>query len=137
MSTPTKTTGIQSRSCCGGSAGGQKTAEEVEFIIWNGAEPETLDPHLISGVPEHRIYESIGEGLCIYDPKSARGIPGLAESWEISDDGTVKVWGLDDGMPHESEIMVGLVITDNDGHVRSFAGSRLRGEATPRRHHNA
>ena len=65
-----------------------------EFIILNGAEPESLDPHLISGVPEHRIFEGLFEGLLIYDAKTAEGIPGAAESWEVSDDGTVWTFKL-------------------------------------------
>ncbi|MDA3940711.1 MAG: peptide ABC transporter substrate-binding protein [Spirochaetia bacterium] len=73
-------------------AGCSKEAEEVveapgaEFIIVNGAEPESLDPHLISGVPEHRIYESIFEGLLAYDAETAEGVPGVAESWTVSAD---------------------------------------------------
>ena len=70
---------------------GCKKAEEAaapgaEFIIVNGAEPESLDPHLISGVPEHRIYESIFEGLLAYDAETAEGVPGVAESWTVSAD---------------------------------------------------
>ena len=69
-------------------AGGDKEekAAGAEFIIVNGAEPESLDPHLISGVLEHRIYESIFEGLLAYDAETAEGIPGVAESWTVSAD---------------------------------------------------
>lgn len=73
-------------------AGCKKTEEAAvsekgaEFIIANGAEPESLDPHLISGVPEHRIYESIFEGLLAYDAETAEGVPGVAESWTVSAD---------------------------------------------------
>jgi oligopeptide transport system substrate-binding protein len=94
------------------AAGGAGEApEEVEFIIWNGAEPQALDPHLITGVPEHRIMESLMEGLLIYDPKSARGIPGLAESWKISADGTVYTFKLrkatwSDGVPITAQTVV-------------------------------
>ncbi len=42
--------------------------EPAVFKLINGAEPESLDPHLIQGVPEHRIYESLFEGLFAYDP---------------------------------------------------------------------
>ena len=65
-------------------AAGSETG--AEFIIVNGTEPESLDPHLISGVPEHRIYESIFEGLLAYDAETADGVPGLAESWTVSSD---------------------------------------------------
>jgi oligopeptide transport system substrate-binding protein len=79
-------------------AGGDQEAEGAEFIIVNGTEPESLDPHLISGVPEHRIYEALFEGLVIYDPETAEGIPGAAESWEVSADGTVYTFTLRDAV---------------------------------------
>jgi len=62
--------------------------KELVFRISNGAEPESLDPALIQGVPEHRIYETIFEGLVAIDPETALAIPGVAESWTISDDMT-------------------------------------------------
>ena len=72
-------------------AGGDKETAAAkdagaEFILTNGSEPESLDPHLISGNIEHRIYETIFEGLLIYDPKTAEAIPGVAESWTVSSD---------------------------------------------------
>ncbi|MDY0288476.1 MAG: peptide ABC transporter substrate-binding protein [Sphaerochaeta sp.] len=62
--------------------------DELVFRISNGAEPESLDPALIQGVPEHRIYETIFEGLVAIHPETALAIPGVAESWTISDDMT-------------------------------------------------
>ncbi|HKL56960.1 MAG TPA: ABC transporter substrate-binding protein, partial [Sphaerochaeta sp.] len=62
--------------------------DEIVFRISNGAEPESLDPALIQGVPEHRIYETIFEGLVAIDPETALAIPGVAESWTISSDMT-------------------------------------------------
>ena len=97
-------------------AGGDKETSvqmvNPEFIIWNGPEPETLDPHLVSGVPEHRIYYSLFEGLTTNDPKTAAGIPGLAESWTVSDDGTVYTFKLrkttwSDGVPITAKTVVG------------------------------
>jgi oligopeptide transport system substrate-binding protein len=73
------------------AAGGREAAPAAgeEFIIGNGAEPESLDPHLVSGVPEHRIMMGLYEGLVTPDPETATAMPGVAESWEISSDGTV------------------------------------------------
>ena len=65
-----------------------------EFVINNGAEPESLDPHLIEGVPEHRIYLSLFEGLTTYDPETALAVPGMAKSWEITNDGMTYTFNL-------------------------------------------
>lgn len=55
-----------------------------EFTIVNGAEPASLDPHYVEGVPEHRIYMALFEGLTVSDPKTNRAIPGLAEKWSFN-----------------------------------------------------
>ena len=68
--------------------------EKVVFRVSNGAEPESLDPAKIQGVPEHRLFEGLFEGLVVTDPKTAEGIPGVAESWTVSDDGTVYTFKL-------------------------------------------
>ena len=50
------------------------SSEPVEFIINNGAEPESLDPHKIEGVSGNtEFYMSLFEGLVTYDPKTGRG----------------------------------------------------------------
>lgn len=61
-------------------------AEPVVFKFDNGAEPESLDPAVIEGVPEHNLYMALFEGLVTYDPESLDAIPGTAESWEVSED---------------------------------------------------
>ena len=62
-------------------------AEPVVFKYNNGAEPESLDPHVIEGVPEHNIYMCLFEGLVTYDPQTLAAVPGTAESWKVSADG--------------------------------------------------
>jgi len=52
----------------------------------NGAEPASLDPHAVEGVPEHRIYLALFEGLTINDPRTNRALPAVAESWSFSKD---------------------------------------------------
>lgn len=68
--------------------------EPVVFKLINGGEPASLDPAMIQGVPENRIYQALFEGLVAYDYKTARAIPGVAESWTISDDNTVYTFKL-------------------------------------------
>jgi len=82
------------------------------FRIGNGAEPQSLDPHLITGVPEHRIYQSLFEGLVTYDPKTADPVPGMAESWTISKKGLTYTFKLrknvvwSDGTPITAKTVV-------------------------------
>ena len=62
--------------------------------LGNGDEPQSLDPHLVSGVTEQNILTSLLEGLAIEDPKTLQPVPGAAERWEISPDGTVYTFYL-------------------------------------------
>lgn len=58
-----------------------------DFIIANGYEPSTLDPSLMSGNAEFRIFTALFEGLVVNDPRTSRAVPGVAESWSLSPDG--------------------------------------------------
>lgn len=84
-------------------------AADLTFI--NGAEPETLDPAIITGQPEGRVVNSIFEGLLRYDEKG-RSQPGTAESWEISPDGKTYTFHLrsnakwSDGQPVKAQDFV-------------------------------
>ncbi|HEY3930888.1 MAG TPA: ABC transporter substrate-binding protein, partial [Verrucomicrobiae bacterium] len=66
----------------------------ADITIINQAEPETLDPALLTGIPEMRIAIGLFEGLARLDPKTARPIPGLAQSWKISPDGKIYTFHL-------------------------------------------
>ena len=61
---------------------------EVVYNRGNSADPESLDPHKTSTVYEAHILRDIFEGLVMQD-QHAELIPGAAESWTVSDDGTV------------------------------------------------
>jgi oligopeptide transport system substrate-binding protein len=62
------------------------TRERADLVLLNGAEPESLDPSIITGQPEIRAVLCLFEGLTAHDPK-AQIVPGVAKSWEISPDG--------------------------------------------------
>jgi oligopeptide transport system substrate-binding protein len=66
---------------CGGKGG-----SGADMIFNNGSEPQSLDPALQSGVPEARITYSLFEGLMVNDPQTSKAVPGIAESWKVSDD---------------------------------------------------
>ena len=63
----------------------------------NGAEPETLDLHKSTGVPEANIQRDLFEGLVSVGADGVL-IPGAAESWEQDESGKVWMFTLrDDG----------------------------------------
>jgi oligopeptide transport system substrate-binding protein len=89
----------------------EAAAEEVVFRLNNGTEPETLDPAIMTGYPEHQIYMGLFEGLVSPDPETLKAVPGLAESWDISDDGLVYTFHLraenwSDGTPITARTVV-------------------------------
>ena len=59
--------------------------ERADLVFINGAEPETLDPALITGQPEGRVVNALFEGLLRFD-RHGRSTPGVAASWEVSPD---------------------------------------------------
>lgn len=74
---------------CGGPAEPRVVSDARTGVlhISNDAEPKSLDPALLVGVPEARIMWALFEGLTSLDPETLEVIPGVAESWEVSDDG--------------------------------------------------
>ncbi|MGO4725775.1 MULTISPECIES: peptide ABC transporter substrate-binding protein [unclassified Inquilinus] len=66
---------------------------EIVFNKGNGAEPLTLDPHKLSGVPESNVAMDLFEGLLTPDAKGEPS-PGAAESWTVSDDGLTYTFKL-------------------------------------------
>ena len=62
-----------------------KTSEQ-HLIFNNGADPETLDVHLMTGITEFRISGELFEGLATLDPETLEIRPGTAHSWNISND---------------------------------------------------
>ena len=69
-------------------------AVEQVYTFNNGSEPETLDPHKMTGVPEHTLALALFEGLTTHDPKTLAPLPGVAEKWEVSDDGLTYTFHL-------------------------------------------
>ena len=59
------------------------------------AEPETLDPAKSTGVAESTIELNLHEGLTRLD-KDGNPTPGIAENWDISEDGKTYTFYLRD-----------------------------------------
>jgi oligopeptide transport system substrate-binding protein len=63
------------------------SSQPADVRILNAVEPETLDPQQLNGSGAARIVTGLFEGLTRYDAKSLEPAPGVAQSWDISEDG--------------------------------------------------
>lgn len=122
-------------SCSKNADGGK---EPVVFRIGNGGEPASLDPSLIQGTVENRIYQALFEGLVSYDPETVRAVPGVAESWTVSEDNTVYTFKLresawSDGTPITAQTFIDSwkrTLDPNTGSPYAwFPGMFLKGAA--------
>jgi oligopeptide transport system substrate-binding protein len=52
----------------------------------NGSEPQGLDPHVVTGVPESHLIRALFEGLAVKNPYTLEPEPGVAQSWDFSED---------------------------------------------------
>ncbi len=69
-----------------GGTSGNELAQEQVFRKNNGSDPGTLDPHRAEGVPASNVLRDLYEGL-VSEAANGDYIPGVAESWSISEDG--------------------------------------------------
>lgn len=82
-------------ACAGGETEADRAARDGILLLGNGTEPKTLDPGLVSGVPERDIVGALFEGLVIIDPDDPSSVlPGVAESWEANEDFTTWTFQL-------------------------------------------
>jgi len=70
----------------------------MEMVIGNGSEIQSLDPSQLTGVPEHRVNMALFEGLVGYDPRTAKAVPGVAESWTYNNDRSVITFTIRQGV---------------------------------------
>lgn len=76
-------------ACSGGKSRVEQGNEEGVLHFGNGTEPQAIDPHLTTGVPESHIQEALLEGLVSKNPETLVPEPAVAESWEVSEDGRI------------------------------------------------
>ena len=77
-------------SACGTGESNVAAGNKTGFLHYgNGAEPQGLDPHVVTGVPESHIVRALFEGLAVKNPITLESEPGVAERWAISEDGRV------------------------------------------------
>jgi oligopeptide transport system substrate-binding protein len=66
----------------------------ADLTIINSAEPESLDPAIITSQSDMRIVSGLFEGLTRVEPVAGAAEPGLAERWDISPDGKTYTFHL-------------------------------------------
>jgi len=79
---------------------GMATAQVPQDVLSVGqiAEPLSLDPHRVTAVNDFRILVNLYEGLVRFSDGTLEVEPALADSWEISEDGTTYTFTLRDGV---------------------------------------
>ena len=94
--------------------GFDKTKKSLD--ICNQGEPLSLDPHKISGTWENNIVGNMFVGLTTEDSKG-EPIPGMAERWEVSEDGRTWTFFLRHALWSDGETC--------DAHDFAFAFRRI------------
>jgi oligopeptide transport system substrate-binding protein len=64
------------------------------LLLGNLAEPQELDPQLISAYTDQNIAVALFEGLCALDERTSQPVPAAAERWEPSPDGLTYTFHL-------------------------------------------
>jgi oligopeptide transport system substrate-binding protein len=67
--------------------------QRADLVILNGAEPESIDPAVVTGQLEGRICYALFEGLLHFD-RFGKPQPGIAESWDFSNEGKTYTFHL-------------------------------------------
>lgn len=80
-------------------AGEFKSADPTTFVVATIGEPETLDPALAYETAGGEIIQNVYETLVFYDGAATdKFVPQLAESWDVSADGTVYTFKIRSGV---------------------------------------
>ncbi|MDD4583209.1 MAG: peptide ABC transporter substrate-binding protein, partial [Eubacteriales bacterium] len=87
-------------AACGGGEGNGEDADTLDLAVCIASEPSTIDPALNSAVDGAIMLQHSFEGLIKWvddGEGNATLAPGMAESWDISDDGLVYTFHLREG----------------------------------------
>lgn len=68
--------------------------EQQILHVGNGDEIASIDPQVTTGMPEAHVILALYEGLVSKNPETLEVMPGVAERWDISEDGMVYTFHL-------------------------------------------
>ena len=74
-------------ACSAGESNVVQGNREGILHFGNGTEPQGLDPHVVTGLPESHIVRALFEGLAVKNPYTLEPEAGVAQRWDISEDG--------------------------------------------------
>lgn len=66
-----------------------------ELFFGIGTEPAALDPHITTGLTEYSVMLALFEGLTTLNAQTMAIQPGVAKSWDVSDDSLTYTFYLD------------------------------------------
>ena len=81
-------------ACSHGESNVAQGNREGILHFGNFSEPQTIDPHVMSGLPEFNIASALYEGLVTLNPATLEVESGVAERWEFSNDSKVMTFHL-------------------------------------------
>ncbi|WP_132746999.1 ABC transporter substrate-binding protein [Scopulibacillus darangshiensis] len=88
-------TGCSSNESSSGSGGSKK---QTTLVFGRGADSTSLDPAVVTDGESFKVTKNIYDTLVEYKGQTTDVGPGLAESWDISDDGLTYTFHLRDGV---------------------------------------
>ncbi|WP_025273519.1 ABC transporter substrate-binding protein [Haloglycomyces albus] len=115
--------GLAATACSGETknSGGSSAGEGDPFIFGSGGQVTTLDPVLTSDGETFRVTRQVYDTLLDHD--GVEMVPGLAESWEGSDDGLDWHFKLrSDVTFHDGSELTGDVVCQNFDRWQTFEG---------------
>ncbi len=104
--------------------GGEPAAEGATLVFGTSADPVVLDGALVSDGESLRAIDQMFEGLVTLEPGTTEVVPGLAESWEVSEDGTTYTFTLREGVKfHDGTDFNAEAVCANFDRWYGFTGS--------------
>jgi oligopeptide transport system substrate-binding protein len=79
--------GLSLIACSSGESNVEVGNQTGVLHFGNGTEPQGLDPHVVTGIPEHHIVSTLFEGLVSKNPETLEPEPGVAQRWKVSENG--------------------------------------------------
>ncbi|TDC48266.1 ABC transporter substrate-binding protein [Jiangella ureilytica] len=134
----TAAAGLLVAACGGDDAGdsgdsgtGNDSGDPKTFIFGSSEDPKTLDAAYVSDGESLRVIYQVYETLVALEPGTTEVVPGLAEEWEISDDGLTYTFHLREGVTfHDGEPFNAEAVCFNFDRWYNFTGPQQSGDVS-------